>query len=245
ITLEDPIEYVHEHKRSIVHQREVGADAESFRKALRFVSRQDPDVILIGEMRDRETVEAALTVAETGHLTFATLHTNSCAQTISRILDIFPTERQPQVRTQLSMVLEGVLSQRLLRRRDGDGRVLAVEQMIPNAAIRHMIREGKDHQLYGAMQCGQGRSEMRTMNQSLVELLKDLKIDLDEALAASSEPEQLEAMVSERMLGGIRVDAQEAMMARTRRLSGARGEAAEPAASLRRASTIPTVGGRP
>ncbi len=140
ITIEDPIEYLHPHKGCVVNQREVGADTQNFKKALKYILRQDPDIVLIGEMRDLETVEAALTVAETGHLVFATLHTNSCVQTINRIIDVFPSYQQPQIRAQLSFVLEGVLSQQLLPRLGGKGRCLAIEVMVPNAAIRNLIR---------------------------------------------------------------------------------------------------------
>src|SRR5439155_5029124 len=145
ITVEDPIEYVHAHKRCIVNQREIGADTESFKKALKYVLRQDPDVVLVGEMRDLETIEAALTIAETGHLVFGTLHTNSCAQTINRIVDVFPMNQQQQIRAQLSFVLAGVVSQSLLPRSHGPGRALALEIMVPNAAIRNLIREDKVH----------------------------------------------------------------------------------------------------
>ena len=150
----------------------MNADTKTFKTALKYVLRQDPDVILMGEMRDLETVEAALTIAETGHLVFATLHTNSCVQTVNRILDVFPSNQQAQVRAQLSMVLEGVMSQTLIPRASGNGRVLAVEVMVPNAAIRNLIREDKVHQLYGQMQVGQARFGMQTMNQSLAQLVQ-------------------------------------------------------------------------
>ena len=155
ITVEDPIEYLHPHKKCLVNQREVGADTDSFKKALKYILRQDPDVVLVGELRDMETIEAALTIAETGHLCFATLHTNSCVQTINRIVDVFPTNQQSQVRTQLSFVLEGVLSQNLMKKADGKGRCMALEVMVPNAAIRNLIREDKIHQIYSQMQVGQ------------------------------------------------------------------------------------------
>lgn len=148
VTIEDPIEYLHPHKGCIVNQREVHTDTESFKVALKYVLRQDPDVVLIGEMRDLETIEAALTIAETGHLAFATLHTNSCVQTINRIIDVFPPHQQPQVRAQLSFVLEGVVSQTLIPKASGKGRALALEVMIPNPAIRNLIREDKIHQIY-------------------------------------------------------------------------------------------------
>ncbi|HEY5995680.1 MAG TPA: type IV pilus twitching motility protein PilT, partial [Candidatus Deferrimicrobiaceae bacterium] len=166
VTIEDPIEYLHPHKNCLVNQREVMADTQSFKKAMKHILRQDPDVVLIGEMRDLETIEAALTVAETGHLVFATLHTNSCVQTINRILDVFPPYQQPQIRAQMSFVLEGVISQILLPKASGTGRVLCLEIMIPNAAIRNLIREEKIHQIYSQMQVGQARFGMQTMNQS-------------------------------------------------------------------------------
>ena len=165
VTIEDPIEYLHPHKGCLVNQREVGADTKSFKSALKYVLRQDPDVVLIGELRDLETIEAALTLAETGHLCFATLHTNSCVQTINRIIDVFPPYQQTQVRTQLSFVLEGVLSQTLIPRASGKGRVLALEVMVPNPAIRNLIREDKIHQMYSQMQVGQEKFGMQTLNQ--------------------------------------------------------------------------------
>ena len=172
LTIEDPIEYLHPHKNCIVNQREVGADTDSFKKALKYVLRQDPDVILIGEMRDLETMEAAMVIAETGHLVFATLHTNSCVQTINRILDVFPPYQQTQIRQQLTFVLQGVLSQILIPRASGNGRILACEVMVPNSAIRNLIREEKIHQIYGQMQMGQSKFGMQTMNQSLAGLVQ-------------------------------------------------------------------------
>ncbi len=169
ITIEDPIEYLHPHKKCLVNQREVNADTKSFKDALKYILRQDPDVVLVGEMRDLETIEAALTIAETGHLTFATLHTNSAVQTMNRIIDVFPPHQQSQVRAQLSFVLEGVISQQLIPK-IGGGRVLALEVMIPNAAIRNLIREDKIHQIYSIMQTGQSKFGMQTLNQSLYEL---------------------------------------------------------------------------
>ncbi len=195
VTIEDPIEYLHPHKNCIVNQREVGSDTASFKKALKYILRQDPDVVLIGEMRDLETIEAALTIAETGHLAFATLHTNSCVQTINRIIDVFPPYQQPQVRAQLSFVLEGVLSQQLLPR-IGGGRVLALEIMIPNAAIRNLIREDKVHQIYSLMQVGQAKYGMQTMNQSLAMLYLKKQITLEEAVGRSSDPEELRNIIS-------------------------------------------------
>jgi twitching motility protein PilT len=154
ITIEDPIEYLHPHKNCVVNQREVGADTQSFKTALRYILRQDPDVVLVGEMRDLETIEAALTVSETGHLCLATLHTNSCVQTINRVIDVFPAHQQAQIRTQLSFVLEGVVSQTLIPKATGGGRVIALEVMVPNPAIRNLIREDKVHQIYSQMQIG-------------------------------------------------------------------------------------------
>jgi twitching motility protein PilT len=196
ITIEDPIEYLHPHKNCIVNQREVGADTQSFKKALKYILRQDPDVVLIGEMRDLETIEAALVISETGHLAFATLHTNSAVQTINRILDVFPAHQQPQVRAQLSFVLEGVITQNLLPRAGGPGRVLAMEVMVPNAAIRNLIREDKVHQIYSQMQMGQAKFGMQTFNQSLAALFSKRLITFDEALGRSSDPDELRNMIA-------------------------------------------------
>ena len=202
ITIEDPIEYLHPHKGCIVNQREVGADTKSFKNALKYILRQDPDVVLIGEMRDLETIETALTIAETGHLAFATLHTNSCVQTINRIIDVFPPFQQPQVRAQLSMVLEGVLSQVLIPK-VGGGRVLALEIMVPNAAIRNLIREEKVHQIYSQMQMGQSKFGMQTMNQSLCDLYVRRLITYEDAIGRSSDPDELIPMIAqqEKVLG--------------------------------------------
>jgi len=197
MTIEDPIEYLHPHKNCLVNQREVGADTTSFKAALRYILRQDPDVVLIGEMRDRETVEAALTVAETGHLCFATLHTNSTIQTVNRIIDVFPSDAQSQIRTQLSFVLEGVLSQTLLPRVNRGGRVLALEVMVPNAAIRNLIRDDKLHQIYSQMQIGQDKFGMMTMNQSLANLYLRKMITMDDALARSSDHDELRRIISD------------------------------------------------
>ncbi|QWV95052.1 type IV pilus twitching motility protein PilT [Geomonas oryzisoli] len=196
VTVEDPIEYLHPHKGCIVNQREVGADTKSFKHALKYVLRQDPDVVLIGELRDLETIEAALTLAETGHLCFATLHTNSCAQTMNRIIDVFPPYQQTQVRTQLSFVLEGVMSQTLIPRATGPGRALALEVMVPNPAIRNLIREDKVHQIYSQMQVGQEKFGMQTMNQCLMNLLSRRLITVDDALGRSSEPDELKQMLA-------------------------------------------------
>lgn len=195
MTIEDPIEFLHPHKRSLVNQREVHADTKSFKTALKYILRQDPDVVLIGEMRDLETVEAALTISETGHLAFGTLHTNSCAQTINRILDVFPAYQQPQVRAQMSFVLEGVLSQALLQKSGGKGRVMAMEIMVPNSAIRNLIREDKIHQIYSQMQVGQKKYGMQTMNQSLFNLFSKRLITIDEAFSRTSDPEEFRTML--------------------------------------------------
>jgi twitching motility protein PilT len=197
MTIEDPIEYLHPHKNCLVNQREVGADTTSFKAALRYILRQDPDVVLIGEMRDRETVEAALTVAETGHLCFATLHTNSTIQTVNRIIDVFPSDAQSQIRTQLSFVLEGVLSQTLLPRVNRGGRVLALEVMVPNAAIRNLIRDDKLHQIYSQMQIGQDKFGMMTMNQSLASLYLRRMITMDDALARSADHDELRRLMTD------------------------------------------------
>jgi twitching motility protein PilT len=195
VTVEDPIEYLHPHKGCLVNQREVGADTKSFKNALKYILRQDPDVVLIGEMRDLETIEAALTLAETGHLCFATLHTNSAVQTINRIVDVFPPYQQAQVRAQLSFVLEGVLCQSLLARANGPGRILALEVMVPNPAIRNLIREDKIHQMYSQMQVGQDKFGMQTFNQSLAALNQRRMISLEEAMGRSSDPEELRGML--------------------------------------------------
>jgi len=195
MTIEDPIEYLHSHKRSIVNQRELGSDAHSFKDALKYVLRQDPDVVLIGEMRDLETMEAALTIAETGHLVFATLHTNSAAQSINRIIDVFPPHQRSQVRAQLSFVLEGVLNQLLIPRAGAPGRVMAMEVMIPNSAIRNLIREDKVHQIYSQMQVGQGKHGMQTMNQSLFSLYARRTISLEEAMGRSTDQDELRNMI--------------------------------------------------
>jgi twitching motility protein PilT len=195
LTIEDPIEYIHQHKNCLVNQREVHSDTASFSSALRAALREDPDIVLIGEMRDLETVEAALKIAETGHLTFATLHTNSAAQTINRIIDIFPAGQQSQIRTQLSLVLEGIVCQALLPRADGKGRVCSLEIMIPTPAIRALIRDDKLHQIYGAMQTGQEKLGMQTQNQSLATLYMKRLVTLETALAASSLKDELKEMI--------------------------------------------------
>jgi twitching motility protein PilT len=196
LTIEDPIEYLHPHKNCLVNQREIHSDTNSFSTALRAALREDPDVVLIGEMRDLETVEAALKIAETGHLTFGTLHTNSAAQTINRIIDIFPASQQSQIRTQLSLVLEGIVCQALLPRADGQGRIASLEILVPTPAIRNLIREDKVHQIYGAMQTGQEKFGMQTANQSLASLHMKRLIALETALAATSMRDELLDMIN-------------------------------------------------
>ncbi len=195
ITIEDPIEYLHPHKLSVVNQREVGTDTAGFKIALKYVLRQDPDVVLVGEMRDLETIEAALTISETGHLVFATLHTNSAVSTINRIIDVFPPHQQQQVRVKLSFVLQGVVSQQLIPRMGAPGRVLAMEVLIPNPAIRNLIREDKIHQIYSQMQVGQEKHGMQTLNQSLYQLWARRIISLEEAQGRSLEPDELRMMM--------------------------------------------------
>ena len=196
LTIEDPIEYIHQHKGCIVNQREVHSDTLGFGPSLRAALREDPDVVLIGEMRDLETIESALRIAETGHLTFATLHTNSAAQTINRIVDVFPAHQQSQVRAQLSLVLEGIMCQSLLPRASGSGRALAMEILVPNPAVRNLIREDKIHQIYSAMQTGQEKYGMQTFNQSLASLYFAKQISLQTALGISSNPEELQDMIN-------------------------------------------------
>ncbi len=196
LTIEDPIEYIHPHKSCLVNQREVHSDTNSFSNALRAALREDPDIVLIGEMRDLETVEAALKIAETGHLTFGTLHTNSAAQTINRIIDIFPSGQQSQIRTQLSLVLEGIVCQALLPKADGKGRVASLEILVPTPAIRNLIRDDKIHQIYGAMQTGQEKLGMQTANQSLASLYMQRKITLEVALGSSSNKDELQEMIN-------------------------------------------------
>ena len=195
LTIEDPIEFVHQHKGCLVNQREVHADTESFSNALRAALREDPDIVLIGEMRDLETVEAALRIAETGHLTFGTLHTNSAAQTINRIIDVFPAHQQSQIRTQLSLVVEGIVCQALLPK-IGGGRIVALEIMVPTPAIRNLIREDKIHQIYSAMQTGQEKYGMQTMNQSLATLYQQKQITIETAMTASSNRDELQEMIN-------------------------------------------------
>jgi twitching motility protein PilT len=198
ITVEDPIEYLHPHKLSIVNQREVGTDTEGFKTALKYVLRQDPDVVLVGEMRDLETIEAALTISETGHLVFATLHTNSAVSTVNRIIDVFPPHQQPQVRSKLSFVLQGIVSQQLLPRHNAPGRVMALEVLVPNPAIRNLIREDKVHQIYSSMQVGQEKNSMQTLNQSLFSLYQRRLISQEEAMGRSVEVDELRMMMEGR-----------------------------------------------
>ncbi|MDP3717222.1 MAG: type IV pilus twitching motility protein PilT [Acidobacteriota bacterium] len=196
LTVEDPIEYLHQHKNCLINQRELHSDTQSFTNALRAALREDPDVVLIGEMRDLETVESALRIAETGHLTFGTLHTNSAASTINRIIDVFPSHQQSQIRTQLSLVVEGIVCQALLPRADGKGRAVSLEILVPTPGIRNLIREDKVHQIYSAMQTGQEKLGMQTMNQSLATLYFRRIITLDTAINASSNREELQEMIN-------------------------------------------------
>jgi len=195
LTIEDPIEFLHNHKSCIVNQREVNADTRGFANALRTALRQDPDVVLVGEMRDLETIESALRIAETGHLTFATLHTNSAASTINRIIDVFPSMQQAQVRAQLSLTLEGILCQSLLPRADGRGRAMAMEILVPNAAIRNLIREDKVHQIYSMMQTGQDVHGMQTFNQSLATLYHKRLITRETAMNRTSNVNELRDLI--------------------------------------------------
>jgi twitching motility protein PilT len=205
VTIEDPIEFVHQHKKCLVNQREVFSDTQSFKNALKYILRQDPDVVLVGEMRDLETIAAALTIAETGHLTLGTLHTNSCAQTMNRIIDVFPTNQQDQVRAQLALVLEGVFCQQLIPTSDGRGRVMAMEIMVVTPAIRNLIREEKIHQIYSAMQAGQ-KFGMQTMNQSLLSLIQRGKISREDALNRTTDSQELLRLL-EGVVPGARVAA--------------------------------------
>lgn len=196
LTVEDPIEFLHPNKLSIINQREVGTDTDSFKRALRYVLRQDPDVVLVGELRDFETIEAALSISETGHLVLATLHTNGAVQTINRIVDVFPSHQQQQIRAQLSFVLQGVVSQTLVPSADGAGRCLALEILVPTIGIRNLIREDKIHQMYSSMQTGQANTGMQTMNQSLYNLYSRRMVTREQALSRSPEPDELESMMS-------------------------------------------------
>ena len=195
ITVEDPIEFLHPHKLGIVNQREIGSDTAGFKTALRYVLRQDPDVVLIGELRDLETVEAALSIAETGHLCLATLHTNGAIQTVNRVIDVFPPHQQDQVRAQLSFVLEGIVSQQLIPRSTGQGRCMALEVLVMTPAIRNLIRDNKMHQMYSQMQVGQQKYGMQTMNHALFSLLQRRLITIDEAISRSTDIDELRTML--------------------------------------------------
>ncbi|MFM8558448.1 MAG: type IV pilus twitching motility protein PilT [bacterium] len=194
MTIEDPVEYIHTHKKCIVNQREVGADTASFPNALKYVLRQDPDIILIGEMRDLETIEAALTIAETGHLVFATLHTNSTYEAVNRIVDVFPADQQKQILTQLSFVLEGVVTQQLIPRSRGTGRIMCAEVLVCTPAIKAVIREAKTHQIYSLMQAGQ-KFGMQTMNQALLQAVLDRQLTPEDAMDRSTDRVELESML--------------------------------------------------
>jgi twitching motility protein PilT len=194
MTIEDPVEYIHLHKKCIVNQREVGADTASFPTALKYVLRQDPDIILIGEMRDLETIESALTIAETGHLVFATLHTNSTYEAVNRIVDVFPADQQKQILTQLAFVLEGVVTQQLIPRSRGAGRIMCSEILVCTPAIKAVIREAKTHQIYSLMQAGQ-KFGMQTMNQSLLQAVLDKQLTPEDALDRSTDRVELEGMI--------------------------------------------------
>src|SRR3954468_20612190 len=196
ITIEDPIEFVHQNKSCLVNQREVHSDTKGFTEALRAALREDPDVVLIGEMRDLETIESALRIAETGHLTFGTLHTNSATSIINRIIDVFPAHQQPQIRAQLSLVLEGIMCQSLVQKTDGKGRAMIMEVLVPNAAVRNLIREDKIHQIYSSMQSGQEKFGMQTFNQSLATAYFQKQISLETALARSSNVDELQEMIN-------------------------------------------------
>jgi len=202
LTIEDPIEFIHPHKKCLVNQREVHSDTQSFGNALRAALREDPDVVLIGEMRDLETIESALRIAETGHLTFGTLHTNSASSTINRIIDVFPSHQQSQIRAQLSLVLEGIMCQALLPRADGRGRAMAMEILVPNPAVRNLIREDKIHQIYSSMQSGQDKFGAQTFNQSLCALYLQRVITLESALGRSSNVDELQDMINRGQASG-------------------------------------------
>jgi len=196
MTIEDPIEFLHAHKKCLVNQRELGSDAQSFAAALKSALRQDPDVILVGEMRDLETISTALTAAETGHLVFATLHTQDAAQTIDRVIDVFPAHQQGQVRVQLSVALQGIMTQQLLPTADGSGRVVAAEVLVPNPAVRNLIREGKTHQIYSVLQTSSAAG-MQTMDSALATLTREGKITRKLAEARSSTPEELKRLLGD------------------------------------------------
>ncbi len=200
MTIEDPIEYLHTHKLCLVNQREVHTDTHGFKEALKSVLRQDPDIVLVGEMRDLETIEAAMTIAETGHLVLATLHTNTAVGSINRIIDVFPPHQQAQIRAQLSFTLQAVVTQTLVPKADGPGRAMIMEIMVPNAAIRNLIREDKVHQIYSIMQTGQGVSGMQTMNQALYAAYTRRQITLEDARLRSPDPSELQSMIDNRSM---------------------------------------------
>ncbi|HEX2728404.1 MAG TPA: type IV pilus twitching motility protein PilT [Rubrobacteraceae bacterium] len=201
MSVEDPIEFLHNHKKCIVNQREVNQDTKSFAQALKHVLRQDPDTILVGEMRDLETIHLAVSAAETGHLVFGTLHTQDAPQTVDRIIDVFPSHQQSQIRTQLANALQGIITQTLIPRRDGKGRVPACEILVPTPGVRNLIREGKNHQIYSAMQTG-GKFGMQTMDAALVDLVRKGLISREEAEKRSSNPEELNRLAGGSMGGG-------------------------------------------
>jgi twitching motility protein PilT len=211
LTIEDPIEYLHTHKNCVVSQRELGTDTFTFADALRTGLRQDPDVVLVGEMRDLETIEMALRVAETGHLTFATVHTNTAASTITRIIDVFPATQQANIRTQLSNVLQGIMCQALLPNAAGDGRVMALEILIPNSAVRNLIREDKIHQIYSMMQTGSEKYGMQTLNQSLASLFRRRLITLETAMTITGNPEELNDLIGQSGRGAPKMPAGDAL----------------------------------
>jgi twitching motility protein PilT len=201
ITVEDPIEFIHKHQGCIINQREVGTDTKSFANALKYALREDPDVLLIGEMRDLETIQAALTIAETGHLAFATLHTNSAAEAVNRIIDVFPSHQQSQVRAQLAFVLEGIITQTLLPRRAGKGRVMAAEILVVTPAIRSLIRDDKIHQIYSSMQSGK-KHGMQTMNDALYQLYMAREVDEEECVRVSGDPTEFYRLIGKTMVEG-------------------------------------------
>lgn len=203
VTIEDPIEFVHQNKMSLVNQRELGNDTDSFKNALKSCLRQDPDVVLVGELRDLETISLAITTAETGHLVFGTLHTNSCVASINRLIDVFPSHQQSQVRTQLSFSLVGVMSQLLAPALEG-GRVACIETMIPNAAIKNLIRENKIHQIYSSMQIGQGDSQMTTMSQAIAELILKGRISKEAGLHLAGDQQELNELLQKSQSGAKR-----------------------------------------
>jgi len=196
ITVEDPIEFIHKHQNCIINQREVGSDTKSFANALKYALREDPDTILVGEMRDLETIQAALTIAETGHLAFATLHTNSAAEAINRIIDVFPSHQQSQVRAQLAFVLEGIVTQTLLPKAQGKGRVMAAEILVVTPAIRALIRDDKVHQIYSSMQAGK-KFGMQTLNDALYQLYMAREVSVDECLRVSGDPTEFQRMIGQ------------------------------------------------